>query len=518
MSEKPQHPHGKAENFMKFSNDNKVIVDEGPLKKMFEHPEVKSRKIVAFSIIGAYRKGKSFFLDYCLRFLYGHYKSINYPDNPLSNPNDWMGGEDEALLGFSWRSVPTTGEKLAIIVMDTQGLFDNETSPMDNSRIFALGTLISSIQVLNLSGVVQEDQLQYLQFATEFAKFATADSQGTSGKPFQNLLFLIRDWANPDEYDFGLTGGENYMNVFLKIKSDQKEELRSVRQFIKSSFEDLSCFLLPHPGMIVAGLKKTNPPYNGSWMRMEEDFKIEIEKLIKSLLKPEMLVIKKISDKDLIGSEFHEYFKQFLRLFQSDNLPQAQSIYESTIEKQMNLLIEKCKEDYKEIVFKCQDLIMIHDHIEIIHYYAKYQTLHSFKDSKKMGNIKIHAKYQKILDEELQKLFQEWNDKIIQHLNKIFEEKEKARKIEEENLRNLQNRINNLQEIIKIQMLAEKYQNELQVCDANRDLAETKLKNREEYPYGHLPVELRQKHRQLDLEFQKSQEILKKFSNQCKQQ
>jgi len=93
-------------------------------------------------------------------------------------------------------TIERTGEKVAIIVMDTQGLFDNQTSPMDNSKIFALGTLISSIQVLNLSGVIQEDQLQYLQFATEFAKYAASNNQGLSGKCFQNLLFLIRDWVS----------------------------------------------------------------------------------------------------------------------------------------------------------------------------------------------------------------------------------------------------------------------------------------------------------------------------------
>jgi len=130
-----------------------------------------------------------------------------------------MGEEDEPLKGFSWRSgatrdtsgivmwsdvflhtVENTGEKLAIVVMDTQGLFDNETTPEDNSRIFALGTLISSIQVLNLLGVVQEDQLQYLQFATEFAKFAAQDSQGAVARPFQNLMFLIRDWVSSGVY------------------------------------------------------------------------------------------------------------------------------------------------------------------------------------------------------------------------------------------------------------------------------------------------------------------------------
>lgn len=33
---------------------------------------VKDRKVVIMSIIGEYRKGKSFFLDFCLRFMYAN--------------------------------------------------------------------------------------------------------------------------------------------------------------------------------------------------------------------------------------------------------------------------------------------------------------------------------------------------------------------------------------------------------------------------------------------------------------
>ena len=92
-----------------------------------------------------------------------------------------MGHKDDPLKGFSWRSGtardttgikiwndvflyedPSTGDKIAIIIMDTQGLFDNETSPDGNARIFSLGTLISSIQVLNLMQIIQEDHLQYV--------------------------------------------------------------------------------------------------------------------------------------------------------------------------------------------------------------------------------------------------------------------------------------------------------------------------------------------------------------------
>ena len=72
------HSYGNPENVLHFTEDDSVLFNEDKLRKMFEHPEVINRKIVAFSIIGAYRKGKSFFLDYCLRFLYGNVSCFFY--------------------------------------------------------------------------------------------------------------------------------------------------------------------------------------------------------------------------------------------------------------------------------------------------------------------------------------------------------------------------------------------------------------------------------------------------------
>jgi hypothetical protein len=49
---------------------NKVMIDETAISQIILHPEVKNRKIVSLSIVGAFRKGKSFLLDYMLRYLY----------------------------------------------------------------------------------------------------------------------------------------------------------------------------------------------------------------------------------------------------------------------------------------------------------------------------------------------------------------------------------------------------------------------------------------------------------------
>jgi hypothetical protein len=47
-----------------------TVIEDGILESIFLHPMVKDRNIVTISVVGAFRKGKSFLLDYFLRYLY----------------------------------------------------------------------------------------------------------------------------------------------------------------------------------------------------------------------------------------------------------------------------------------------------------------------------------------------------------------------------------------------------------------------------------------------------------------
>ena len=111
------------------------------------------------------------------------YKSVGSPTKPFRADmyEDWIGGPEEPLIGFSWRGgskrdttgvimwsdvflhEADNGDKIAIILMDTQGLFDTKTSQTDNSRILSMSTLMSSVQIYNLPRQIQEDNLEYLQ-------------------------------------------------------------------------------------------------------------------------------------------------------------------------------------------------------------------------------------------------------------------------------------------------------------------------------------------------------------------
>jgi len=70
------HSFGHPITVLKFSEIKEVIVNNEKLDKIFNNPEIQDRKVVVLSIIGAFRGGKSFFLDYCLRFLYAHVSII----------------------------------------------------------------------------------------------------------------------------------------------------------------------------------------------------------------------------------------------------------------------------------------------------------------------------------------------------------------------------------------------------------------------------------------------------------
>ncbi len=62
------------------------------------------------------------------------------------------------------------GEDIAVFLVDTQGMFDSETSQMLTASIFGLSTLLSSRQIYNVDKRVQEDNLQHLALFTEYGR------------------------------------------------------------------------------------------------------------------------------------------------------------------------------------------------------------------------------------------------------------------------------------------------------------------------------------------------------------
>lgn len=212
-----------------------------------------------------------------------------------------------------------SGERVAIILMDTQGAFDSQSTVRDCATVFALSTMLSSVQIYNLSQNIQEDHLQHLQLFTEYGRLALEKSGST---PFQRLQFLVRDWCYPYEADYGAEGGQKVLQRRLEISNKQHPELQSLRKHIKSCFSDISCFLMPHPGLKIA----TNPKFDGRLSEIESEFKEQLEVLIPMILAPENLVTKKIDGQVVKARDLLEYFKSYIKIYKGDELPEPKSM------------------------------------------------------------------------------------------------------------------------------------------------------------------------------------------------
>ena len=139
------------------------------------------------------------------KFLNALYLKKNALTTDIPMLFSWRGGATRDTTGIlAWpelfKLTTPEGKNFALLIMDTQGTFDDESSVRDNATIFALSCMTSSKVVYNLSQQIQEDDLQHLELFTNYGELALESGQA---KPFQQLSFLVRDWQFPYEFAYG---------------------------------------------------------------------------------------------------------------------------------------------------------------------------------------------------------------------------------------------------------------------------------------------------------------------------
>jgi atlastin len=83
-----------------------------------------------------------------------------------------------------YRTLPgPKGEQVAVLLMDTQGMFDSRLTQMLTACIFGLSTLISSHQIYNVQNRIQEDNLQHLALFTEYGRVAHSRQVTAAAEP-----------------------------------------------------------------------------------------------------------------------------------------------------------------------------------------------------------------------------------------------------------------------------------------------------------------------------------------------
>lgn len=198
------------------------------------------------------------------------------------------------------------GTKVAIILLDTQGIFDHEGNDSEFTRIFALCTMISSIQFVNVRANINSNDLKQLQ---AFVTQGRMTLKETTEKAFQRVLFIVRD--APYYGGFGSKAGRKLMNEFFK-----KQNNGSKFNEFKEQFDDISAVLLPSPGS-----KVTSEEFKGLIKDLESDFISNVKQMTEELFAPDKLLQKRIFDKTVTAHKFVKYLEQFVEDLKSIETP-----------------------------------------------------------------------------------------------------------------------------------------------------------------------------------------------------
>jgi atlastin len=344
--------------------------------------KVGNRQVAIYSINGPLRDGKSFMLGFFLRYLICKGKGdwINYD---LKSTFSFKGGSKRETVGiFMWSDpfiLNRNGQEIALLLMDTQGVFDNQTTTKENAIVFALSTLLSSFIIYNLKEKISEDVLQFLQYFAGYAKLADNEQEDET---FQKLLFLVRDWQKPD-YEYGYyddehsIDGKNFKEDFLNAHEDQPMEVKFVHNMILSTFKDVSVYLMPHPGPEVA--RNSNFDTN----KIDPDFLIHLKKFVPLMLNSNGIIEKKIGGQSLTGNQLKMYVERWSKILKNDELPKAVTFFEAAAELQHEMAKTAGVENYirrmRDIVQSQYSSGVADDVFEDIHRYESKFSFPKFK-------------------------------------------------------------------------------------------------------------------------------------------
>ncbi|EDQ90984.1 uncharacterized protein MONBRDRAFT_20202 [Monosiga brevicollis MX1] len=326
------------------SSSSTFVLNDAAVTAVLEASAVQDLPVAVVSLAGPFRTGKSFMLNFFLRYLEDPVNWQLKHSDVVEGGFRWRHGVERDTTGvWMWnkpfvRKLPS-GREIAIVLIDTQGTFDKHMSMDQNTRIFAFNALISSMQIYNIKEKISEDILQQMHLFTEFG--AMIGRQQSTERPFQELKFLVRDWEFED-YPAGAEGGQAYLDSILATSEDQPEELREVREWLRGCYEDISCFLLPDPGKKV---KKSE--FAGQLDLLEEDFREHLDVFVPSVLKDDALLVKRVAGEEVTCRGLRAFLEAYVAAFNDGELPEIKSIMKATADATLQVISSRAFETYE---------------------------------------------------------------------------------------------------------------------------------------------------------------------------
>lgn len=205
------------------------------------------------------------------------------------------------------------GDKAAIILLNTQGKCEDQSDIEGCKKLFAINMMISSVNCYNLLENIKENDLKNFEALNDFGQFSTKETQE---KPFQKLLYIVRDWPALD-VGYGRYQQQK-IDEFVMVDTKKSAEVKGLRNKIESNFEEIHAFLMPHSG--------DSEPHD-NLQQIQSNFIKYANELTTLLFAPENLSIKTINGHKMRAHHLTAYLNEVSKIFRRKTLPSARNVF-----------------------------------------------------------------------------------------------------------------------------------------------------------------------------------------------
>jgi len=297
--------------------------------------------------------------------------------------------------------------------MDTQGLFDQQTTQRQNAVIYSLSALCSSVSIYNVIEDIDETGLEQIKFFSGYANMVGSEKSSEEGEDVttsDKLIFLIRNFDNEDQFGYGYhgmnmkpQGKENLYEKIFDTNQDQKCPLENkfVRKNFLESYSEVGIYILPDPGKTFRANDQGEP---------DADFKENMTAFVE-FINSSHLVTKQIGNHEVTGLEFRKYIREWAELCKDaeKHFPKVQTILESTTIIRNTLVLNT---SFSYFGLEIGKFIQNHpygvqeDDLRKLRKTLEKKALKLFNDMAKFGNESTQQRFRTMLIEHFEKNFQ----------------------------------------------------------------------------------------------------------------
>ncbi|XP_038180246.1 guanylate-binding protein 6-like isoform X1 [Arvicola amphibius] len=205
-----------------------------------------SQPVIVVAIVGLYRTGKSYLMNHLAGQNYGF---------PLDST---VQSETKGI--WMWCVPHLTEPNHTLVLLDTEGLGNMEKGdPKNDSWIFALAVLLSSVFVYNGVGTINHQALEQLHYITELTELIRAKSSASPDgiknstefvSFFPDFVWAVRDFTLELQIDGKSITEDEYLENALKLIPGDNPRIQASnlsRECIRLFFPKRKCFVFDRP-------------------------------------------------------------------------------------------------------------------------------------------------------------------------------------------------------------------------------------------------------------------------------